>query len=128
MNKRLLDAAIECRMPMYWKARYGYGVHNRFELRVVTWRYETGKERTRVVHVSRGMEDALNVSLEVYASKGQLDCSELLANDLDIWAYGWRPELSPLKDQVRALYFATRFQSVQALWDEFAARMRGGKQ
>jgi hypothetical protein len=123
MNENVLDAAIECRLPMFWTVLPSW-YDKRLELRVVTALFETGTVRSRRIHRCAGLEEAFQISVRVYERAGRLDCTQLLKSDLDIWALGWRPELGDLLGQVRKLFFERRHINQQALWDEFAKMVR----
>ena len=126
MKEKVLEAAIECKMPMFWCVRASWH-DKRLELRVVTAIFEIGSLRTRSIHRCAGLEEALQISVQVYERSGRLDCTQLLKSDLDIWALGWRPELGDLLGQVRKLFFERRHINQQSLWDEFSARMKGSR-
>ena len=123
MKEKVLNAAIECRLPMFWSVLPSW-CDKRLELRVVTALFETGGLRSRSIHRFAGLQDAFEISARVYERNGRLDCTALLDSDLDIWALGWRPELGDMKDKVRDLFFERRYINQQALWEEFARMVR----
>lgn len=100
MSEKVLNAAIRCHMPMSWSILPCW-YYKRLELRVATAILETGAERTRRISSCVGLEDAFLISLRIYGKGGRLDCTALLDSDLDIWSFGWRPELDDLREMVR---------------------------
>ncbi len=82
---------------------------------VVTRQLESGRQVSRLLHRTKSIEDALRTSLDIYGRNGALSCDELLYGSVDIWQFGWRSELTDLREQVRNL--APRH--VQPLWSEF---------
>jgi hypothetical protein len=119
MNKRLLDTAIECHMPMYWIQSL-----TKLHLRVVTAHFENGKERSRLVHSTAALKDAYKISRQIFASGGNLACDELINLD-DPWRFGWEPPMAYEKDLIRMI--AASGNRYQPLWDEFRERIKKGK-
>lgn len=115
MDKKVLSAAIECHMCMYWLHYY-----SELQLRVVTVQFENGRQYSRLIHRTTSLEDAYKVSFEIYERGGALICDELFDLD-DPWRFGWHPEMSDDQHRLRRLNVPTR---IQPLWDEFAARVR----
>jgi hypothetical protein len=117
MKKKVLEAAIACNMPMYWEAYYGT-----LSLRVVSAVYETGRQRSRVIHETRSLLSAYQVSLDIFERGGALICSLFFDQDFDFWRYGWRPEMSDMRERLRLLDITPK--RTQPLWEEFARMVR----
>jgi len=118
----IIQLAIEHHLPMWW----GSNSHQMI-LHVQTGDTSTGKSISRkalTIPRERGLPEAFDLSLRLLESQAKLDVDYLIHWDMDfdVWAFGWDPEMTPIRDQLRqAAAQATREPTN---WDGWQAHKR----
>lgn len=98
LNKPTQDA-IKRALPLFMQL----GGYREVEIKATTVINENGTTRERLLYHGP-LPKMMTICREIFAQGGAINIRDLPWLDMNIWNYGWTPELATLRDELEKLW------------------------